>query len=293
MAISHTDFSEFNSLVMDLWDAEEKKNIDLRPQIFSMRKTKRKTESSYGVGAVGEMTAWDGTVDYDTVVPLYTKNYIQQKYSKGLPFEREIFEYKEWDKVADKVKEVNLAKHKTYRSHGASLFNNAFESGYAGPDAVALCSASHPYSPSDANTQSNYNTLDLTVANFDTVAIAMMNFEDNLGAKISVMPNEIFVGNQLILDAKRIFGADKEAFTGDNTPNVHSGIKVVHVPEITGKKWFVADSRLRERYVKWYTGREPKPEHEGDFDTEIIKYKIVGRWAFGFDTWQWVYGNNA
>jgi hypothetical protein len=47
-----------------------------------------------------------------------------------------------------------------------------------------------------------------------------------------------------------------------------------------------------KRRLKWFDGRIPSPEHQNDFDTEAIKYKIVGEWVNGFTNWEWVYGQN-
>jgi len=293
MALSHIDFSGFHGMWMKLWDAEMKKKTDYRPLFFDMRKTDKRTETHYGVGAASEMKAWQGTVSYDTIEALYPKSYVQGKYSSGLIFERELFEYKEWNQMKDKLIALNNAVYKSEQGQGASLFNKAFSDAVAGGDAVGLCSAAHPYSPSDAAVQNNEGVLDLTVGNLDLVEQAMMDFKDNRGDIIGIEPNAIIVGNKLLRDAERIVGSKAEAWVADNTKNVYSGYRVLHNPRITGNKWFVVDDMRMKEWLKWYTGREPKLERFDEFDTEAMKYKVVGRWAFGWDTWQWIYGNNA
>jgi hypothetical protein len=44
-------------------------------------------------------------------------------------------------------------------------------------------------------------------------------------------------------------------------------------------------------FLNWYDRRKPGFQRDDEFDTEVAKFKTVGRWSFGWDDWSFVYGN--
>ena len=123
----------------------------------------------------------------------------------------------------------------------------------------------------------------------------MSSFVDDKGDMLMTMPNAILTGIYYRAEAQKICGpkaGDKEPFGADNDANIWKG-DLVHIyhPMITGKKWFLIDRDMMENALFWYNARIPTIQTETDFDSEVQKYKTVGRWSYGWDRWEWIAGS--
>jgi hypothetical protein len=139
-----------------------------------------------------------------------------------------------------------------------------------------------------------FTATDLTMANLTKVFNAMSDFRDEKGDKTLIMPNVLLTGIYYREQGLKICGpkaGDKEPFTSDNDANIYKG-DLVHIyhPLITGKKWFLIDRDRMQNFLNWYDARKPVIESDGDFDTEVQKFKVVGMWSYGWDHWDWIAG---
>jgi len=298
MPITREQWKEVESAVYTLWDQLDKENKDYNSMLYNVKKSTKSQENHLGIGSMGAMSPWTGTVSYADFKKGYEKGYRHAKYSSGIQAESELFLFEEYGEIEKRTRKLNEAVYKTLQAHGVSTFNNAFDATFAGPDGVALCSAAHPYSPSNTTAvQSNTDTLDLNIANLTTVYNRMLDFKDDQGDMTFTMPNILLTGIQYRAEALKICGPqaqDKEPFSADNDANIFKGdLKPIFHPLITGKKWFLLDGRRMQNRLYWYNARVPVIETDGDFDTEVQKFKTVGLWSYGFDAWDFVYGCNA
>jgi hypothetical protein len=55
--------------------------------------------------------------------------------------------------------------------------------------------------------------------------------------------------------------------------------------------WFMADSRRMGDDLIWYDRRKPDFGMDNEFDTEVAKYKTIGRWSFGWLSPWFLYGH--
>jgi hypothetical protein len=248
------------------------------------------------MGSIGLMKPWTGSVSYDKVGKRWVTVYRHAKYSNGLQIEREVFDFQEYGEVKRQTRQLAYSTYLTRQSHGASVFNKAFDTAIVGADGKPLCAlkaAGHPYSPENsADTQYNADALDLTPANIDTVRTRMIDYKDDRGNVLGVNPDSIIYGNYYWKKVKEILGTDKEPYTANNTTNVWKGeFKPLYCPWITGKKWFLADSSMMDLYLNWYNARKPKLEYEDNFNTEVVSYKVVGMWSYSWDEWFFIFGN--
>jgi len=295
MPITREQWIDVESATYEYWEQQAKKRTDFNALLYNVQESEKSEEHHIGIGSLGQMSPWTGSVSYQEFKKGYEKGYRHAKYSSGIQFEEELFLFKEYNEMKKRSRELNTAVYKTLQAHGVSTFNNAFDATFAGPDAVALCSASHPYSPSDATLQSNTNTLDLTIPNLTTAFNAMADFKDDKGDMLFTMPNILLTGIHYRAEAQKICGSkagDKEPFSADNDANIWKG-DLVHIyhPMITGKKWFLIDRDLMENALYWYNAMIPDIRTEVDFDTSVQKFKTVGMWSYGFSNWTWIYGN--
>jgi hypothetical protein len=297
MPITREQWIDVESAVYEFWDNQMKKKKDYNAMLYNVQDSDKSQENHMGIGSVGQMSKWTGTVTYQEFKKGFNKGYRHAKYSSGMQLEEEIFRFREYNEIEKRTRLLNDSVYKTLMAHGVSTFNNAFDATFAGPDAVALCSNAHPYSPTDARTQTNIFALDLTMPNLKTVFNAMSDFRDDKGDMIFATPNVLLTGIYYREEGQKICGpnaGNKEPFTAENDANVYSG-ELTHVyhPMITGKKWFLIDRDLMKNFLYWFDARKPNIETDGDFDAEVQKFKVVGMWSYGWDNWTWIAGSNA
>lgn len=289
--ITREAWAEVENSAYELWDLENKTKVDFIPRTYNVEGSTRSEEKHLGVGSIGQMKPWTGTVDYQDFSKGFEKGYRHSKYSSGMQIEEEVFRFGEYRTIKDRVRKLNNAVYQTLQSHAVSTFNNANNAAFAGPDGAALCSATHHCVPGDAH-QVNLGALDLTPDNINTVFGAMSQFRDDKENIVGVVPNLILCGEYYRNVAKKICGSTKEPFTAENDMNTWSDeLTYQYNPRITGKTWFLIDSARMKLFLNWFNARVPNLESEGDFNTELMQFKVVGMWSYGWDHWDWIYGN--
>jgi phage major head subunit gpT-like protein len=294
MALTREQFIELEGNIQKVFDAYFKEKKDYLPKMFNVTTSTRAQETHFGIGAMGRMTDWAGTVAYDALAKGYEKAYRHGKKSTGLQIERELYDDKEYEQIKARTNRIAYGVQKTLQVDGASVFNNAFNTNYTGPDGDPLCDADHKIVPG-ADDQSNTNTLDMTVDNLETVLNNMRAFEDDRGDIMDVQGDLIICGTYWAKTVKQIVGSKNEAYTADNQVNVYSDLIYLVNPYITVRKWFVVATDLMKGGdgLNWFMRRDPrKLERDSDFDTEVLKWKAVARYSYGWNTWAWIYGNN-
>jgi hypothetical protein len=294
MSQLRSQYIELEGSIQKVFDSFKKSVKDYRPIYFNIASSTRSQENHLGMGNLGEMTAWNGQVSYQDFNKGYEVNYRHAKYSTGIQVERELMDDKEFAEIKKRSNKLAQAVYKSEQAHAVIPFNYAFST-FLAPDALSLCNAAHKITASDSSTQSNSGTLSLTVDNLETVMEAMRLFKDDKGDVMAVEPRMIICGEYWRKTAQQICGSNKEPFVADNQINVYDELTYNVNPRITGKKWFLVDPLMMKNGegLNWYKRRDPsKVEYEDDFDTEVGKYKCVGRWSYGADGWAFIYGNN-
>lgn len=297
MPITREQWAEVESAVYEFWDIQTKKKKDYNALLYNVQNSNKSQENYLGVGSAGHMAPQTDSLTHSQHDALPNCVPVTVWDSSGLQLEEEIFRFEEYNKIEQRTRLLNDAVYKTLQAHGVSTFNNAFDATFKGPDGVALCSAAHPYSPSDATVQSNLFSLDLTMPNLKKVYNAMLDFRDDKGDLLFTTPNILLTGIQYREEALKICGpqaGDKEPFTAENDANIYKGdLTPIFHPMIQGKKWFLIDGDMMKNYLYWYNARKPVIETDGDFDTEVMKFKTVGMWSYGWDFWAFLVGSNA
>jgi len=298
MAMTRENFMELEGVLRTIYDTQMKTKKDYIPKLFNVATSNRSEENHFGIGGIGLMKKWTGQVTYDNVGKRWKKTYRHEKYDNGLQFEREIFDFKEYKETLKKSTQMlALSTHNTRQTHGLSVFNNAFDTAFPGADTKPLCAATgngHPFSPDNtAETQVNAGALDMTPKNIDTIVRNMTEFTDDRGNLLGINPRLILCGNEYRTKAKEIVGSDRVPYSTENTINVwNDELDYMFCPFIKGKKWFLVDPDMMNLYLNWYDARIPKLEYDDNFNTEVISYKNLGMWSFGWDEWAFLYGCN-
>uniref|UniRef100_A9U7M1 Predicted protein n=1 Tax=Physcomitrium patens TaxID=3218 RepID=A9U7M1_PHYPA len=181
-------------------------------------------------------------------------------------------------------------------------FRGRIES-FVGPDGKPLCAVDHPYSPTNStDVQSNLGTAPLTLDAWDDTAVLMQEWKDDRGNPLAVIPDTLIVAPYNARAAFKIAGlpdADLPKYEpGSNhfDANMYMGnIKVIvnpFIPASHRKNWFAADSARMKRFNHWQWRRKPENGSVTDFDTEVTKFKVVGRWGYGWTNYSYIFGHN-
>lgn len=267
------------------------------PLLFNVQGSNKSQEHDLMSGGFGDWNEYKGTIEYHDNEQGFKTTYTHTEYVDGFKVERKLVDDDLYNQINARPMGLALSAMRTREKHAASVFNNAFSSSYAGGDGVALCSASHPYSPSNATTQSNTGTSALSYDNVITTRRLMREYKDDVGELIPMNPDTLLVPPELEDTAFKIMNANGEPDSADRNPNfVSSRIRrVITWDYLTdANNWFLMDSRWARIYLNWFdrTPLEFASDPTGDFRLEA-RYRGYMRYSYGWSNWKWVYGHNV
>lgn len=264
--------------------------------LYNIQSSTKAAERDLGIGGLGNVPVYTGKLEYDSFETLYTMTYTPTEYAKGIAIQRALIDDDEYGVMDKRAQAMGLAFDRTVIASSASTFLNAFSASYLGPDSKALCATDHPYSPTDATTQSNKGTTALSAqAVIDTKKL-MLRYKDSRGNPMTVMPDTIIVPPELEPTAREIVLSMGKPDTANNNANVsQAAYRVVTSPFLTDTNdWFMVDSRLAKMYLNWFWRIAPEFKEAPDSDYELVlRYRGYMRYSYGWDTWGWIYGHQV
>jgi hypothetical protein len=277
-----------------IFDKHLKPMKDFLPVLYNVENSKKAQEFTHGVGSMGLMDEWEASgrqVSYETVHPGFKATYTHMKFSKGLPIERELLDDALYPEVKKQVRKLADSKYYTYQYHVFRPFNECLS--FIGPDKVPLASTEHPLGPYNSTTWSNYGTgLTLNATNVELVRNRMKEWKDDKGNLLLINPDTLLVPKSLRKPALVVADTDKEPDTAENNVNIWKGsVNVIEGDFLTNSNmWFFIDMNRMKQFLTWFNRRIPVLQQDKEnFDTEVSRYKLVGRWSYGFDDPSFVY----
>lgn len=297
----------------ELYTREMSNKKDYIPTMYNVEGSSKDTESIEMIGGEGLMEEWgksNNQVFYGDIDELWQKYFKHKKFSLGREIERDFVDDLKLTQIKDRIRSLADAVYKTQQMQGAEWFINGDKTNTAVdfrgrlynaalPDGKALFATDHPYSPTNAtDVQSNKGTQELSIDAFDDTAVAMQEWKDDQGTLMAAKPDILFVAPY---NARRAFqiagisgkGEGYEPGSSDHNINMYEGdITVVVNPFFTNRKaWVAADKARMMNAMKWFNRRKPENGSITDFDTEVSKFKVVGRWSYGAVDWSFGYGH--
>jgi hypothetical protein len=300
----------------ELYSIAMKGKKDYLPMMFSIEGSTKDTESIDGIGGEGLMEEWGKSANqvfYDDVNELWQKYFTHRKFSLGRQIDRDFVDDLKLSEIRNRITSMADAVYKTQQYQGVEDFNNAFVTATAVdfrgrtynaalPDGKSLCAVDHPYSPDNATeVQSNTGTEPLSIDAWDDTCTKMQEWVDDRGNLMAVMPNTLMVAPYNRRKAYQIAGmpgkeaAKYEPGSADHNLNIFEGdITVIVNPFLKNRfAWFAMDDARLKEFHKWFNRRKPENGSITDFDTEVAKHKVVGRWSYGSTHWSWIFGHNS
>ena len=273
--------------------------------LFSIESSTRFEESYQGMGALGTVPVFDGTIAYHDFDAGYRTDIRNYEMAMGIAVERRLVDDDQYNQINRRASNMASAFNNTIETDAANVFINAFtDSGTNrmgqstnGADGVALLSAAHPDSPANANsTQSNEGTLALTIDNLDTTRQNMRSFKDDKGNLLGVNPNTLLVPPELERTATQLIAqrATYEPNSAEFNVNMFAGrFNLIVWDRLTdANAWFLMDSTLMKQHLIWQWRIRPEFSQSDDFDGLLAKYRGYMRYGIGWTDWRFIYGNN-
>lgn len=236
-----------------------------------------------------------GAVVYDEIFQGYDHTYQHLKYTKGFRFSEELIDDNKWGLVQKAARGLGEAMWQTRQIDAATIFNNAFNPAFVGPDGVELCSLLHPLIGGGFEQNELLAAADLSVASLRQALNDMEDTTNQRGLLINLKPKWLLVPNEEQWTAAELVKSTHDPETGNNAINPFQVLKgelqfLVWNYLTDPDAWFlVSEPAKTELY--WFDRKLPETESEIDFDTGSAKTKNVSRWSRGWSNWPGVFGS--
>lgn len=272
--------------------SDDGRRQSLIPNLFGLRNSQRAFEEHLGVGQLSS-SGWNfedtGRVQYDERNKGYKATFTHKEFSKGFIVQRKLIDDNLSHVALDDAQGLGDSAFRLREKSAANVFANAFTSSgtdvdgfpIAGPDAVALCSASHPLSQDDSTTQSNTGTSALSASAVSSTRVLMQRYTDDRGDLMAVMPDQLLIPPELEDTAKTITGSVLDPTSANNAVNPQSGrfsSLVWHYLTDTNN-WFMLDSSRMRRSLLWYERIPVEYTNTVDTETQQIRCSAYMRYS--------------
>jgi hypothetical protein len=288
-----TQLTDLDPVLTEIFFNHYRQIAPKRAQIFGVRSSTKAKETDLRVDSFGDPVVFNGTVEYETPDRDYEVEYVPVEYAKGFAIERKMIDDMQYENIFSQASNMGTAFARKQEKDAAAIFNNAFSGGTTGYDGKVLCATDHPRSRTDATTVSNAVTLTLTSANLETAITTLQGLKDDQGEEISIMPDTLLVPRALRKKGIELTGSQQSPEDANNSTNVHSGMNLVVWEYLTDTNaWFVLDSVMAKRYLKWYDRIPVEFAATDNFDTLLRKYRGYMRYSRGWSDFRFVIGSN-
>ena len=267
------------------------------PDLFEKTTSSRAFEEEVGFSGLGllQVKAEGGGINYDTARQGFTVRYTPTVFALGFTITREMYEDDQYGVIGKKKAEfLAFSAQQTKEINGANVFNRAFNASYTGGDGVSMVNASHANVAGGTQSNTLATNANFSEAALEQAVIDIMGFTDDRGLRIALNGQSLHIPKDLSFEAERVLRSDLRVGTPNNDPNALRLMgkfpKGVFVNQYltSSTAWFIrTDAKNGTKYVE---RRGDNFDMENDFDTENAKFKVTGRYTFGWTDWRQVYG---
>lgn len=264
-----------------------------------------KTESSdknfeedvnhYGTGlAVVKPEGED--VTYDSMAQAFLQRYVHKTYALGFVVTRENIEDNQYMELAKaKSEALGLSMRQTKENVAANILNRAFNSSYVGADGKELCATDHVLSKGGTFKNELTTAADLSEASLEQMCIDIMDFKNDAGLRVNIMPRKLVVPRDLCFEAERILKSSLQNDTANNALNALKSKGVL--PEGYTVNQYLTDSDAFfiltncPNGLRHFERRAMELTDDTDFGSENVKFKATERYSFGWTDPRGIFGS--
>ena len=279
-------------------------------KLFGVIKSDKAWEEFYGIGAVPDIPAFNGLLEYLSVAPQYYTRIEPKEFAGGIQIERKLLDDDRYDVIKTRQNGLVNSLYRVKEKYGAQAFGYAFSSALTfatSEEGVALCSSSHPTKSGASTTTgfSNAGSTALSKTAIGATRILMKQFRNESGQRIVIEPDTLIVPDSLYDTACEAVGYNEKGATSDRDPDsAHSGrinpqykrwtiIPYPRLDDYDTNNWYMVDSKMMKEYLIWINRIEPDISTERDFDNLMFKQAIYARFGYGHTDWRWIYGHSV
>jgi len=268
---------------------------DVVPQLFSFEKSSKAVEYDLGIGGMGDMEEFNGTIPYGDFHQQYRVSYTHKEWVKGIKVERKLVDDDQYNIINQRPRQLAVVAKRTREKHGASLFNNAFNTSiFAGGDTLALCATAHTW-VGTASTWGNSGTDSLSATALEATRILGMQLLDETDNLMDIQYDTLLIPPNLQETSNIIIKSEWRSGVANNDMNWNKDrYNIIVWNRLTdSNNWYLIDSKYMKMFLKWFDRIPVEFNKDKDFDTYVAKYSAYMRYGFGFSDSRWIYGHNV
>ena len=245
-------------------------------------------------------------VSFDDAQESFTSRYPHETVALAFAITEEAMEDNLYDTFAKlRAKGLARAMANTKQVKAADVFNNGFNSAFAGGDGQQLFSASHP-TIGDGNQSNTLGATDLSEASLESALITISKAKDDRGILIGLQTQSLHIPSDLAFTADQILNSTMSTTIGVNPNTAANGATNVNdINSIRNQGMVPGGFFVNRRFTDtnaWFLKtdcpngtkmfvRSPlQTKMEPDFDTGNVRFKARERYSFGFSDWRSYYG---
>lgn len=251
----------------------------------------------YGFGGAFEK-AEGAAIRYDEGGQAWSAKYVHKTIAMGFRITQEAQEDNLYMDVGKKYSRA-LARSFLFTKEvrGASVFNNAYDTNYAGGDGKPLFATDHPLAGGGTWSNRLATPAQLSEAALEDALIDISLMVDERGIPIIINATKLIIPPALVYVADRILNSELRVGTANNDINALRRQSAIpqgahtHRYLSSSTRWFIKtdiqDGFKHFERVKLQRGME------GDFETGNLRYKARERYSFGWTDPRAGYGSGA
>lgn len=291
-------------------DADMRSKSAMIPMLFDVVSSDSQYEEFFNVESIGDIPRFNGTLSYLSMSPGYYRRIEPAEFAAGVNFERKLLADKKFAVLDNMNEELAFAMNRTEEKDAASLFGNAFSAAFSyetSEEGLALCSTAHTTKVPGVSTASGFSNSGTTAISKTAIAAARLagaRFRLGNGELANVNLDTLIVPLSLYDTACELVGYDprngakdiKDPGNANNTINVIQGMKVIPwvlLDDYDTNNWFMVDSRLMKKQLKWIDREKADFNTSFDFETFGVRTSVYRRYGFGPTGWNFIYGSNV
>lgn len=283
-----------------LFDKSLEQAEPLYPRIATVVDSQGESETYNWLGAVPAMREW-----LAERVPgaLRTEHYeiVNRKYEAAIEVDRETFEDDRLGQLKPRIEELAQRAAAHPDELVAGLLNDGFSS--AGYDGSSFFASDH--ASGDGAPQSNVLSLALSANALKSAVAQMMQFTDDHGQPLGVVPDTLLVSPQDYFTARELLNSTSIVLSGATDVEkpggnaLHGMLDLLVSPHVDSGNWFVLATRypVRPLLFQWRIRPEftavTDPSDEYVFSTDTFKYGVRSRCGAGYGLWYLAVGSDG
>lgn len=236
------------------------------------------------------------SVAYDAGGQGWRARYLHETIALAFSITQEAVEDNLYDSLGPKyARALARALKQTKEIKCAAVFNNGFDSNYAGGDGKELFSTLHPLYGGGTQANCLGTPADLSEASLEDLLILIRKTKDDRGIPIALTPRKLVVPPELEYTAIRLLQSNLRPGTSDNDVNAikNKGVFAndpVVMTRLTDTDAFFITTDIPDG-LKLFQRTAVQRGTEEDFNTGNMRYKVRERFSVGFSDFRGCYAS--